>query len=74
LQIIPCEFVRDYLPHSDKKLTLLDQLGKTWEVSYVYFSERRVGAFSGGWGKFSLGNHLEEFDVCVFELFSEDNI
>lgn len=72
--IIPCEFVRDYLPHSDKKLTLLDQLGKTWEVSYVYFSERRVGAFSGGWGKFSLGNHLEEFDVCVFELFSEDNI
>ncbi|KAM0900154.1 hypothetical protein ACQ4PT_020856 [Festuca glaucescens] len=72
--IIPFEFVRDYLPHSDKKLTLLDQLGKTWEVSYVYCSERCVGAFSGGWGKFSLGNHLEEFDVCVFELFSEDNI
>ncbi|KAM0880655.1 hypothetical protein ACQ4PT_033424 [Festuca glaucescens] len=72
--IIPCEFVRDHLPHSDKKLTLWDQLGKTWEVTYVYCSQRCAGAFSGGWGTFSLGNHLEEFDVCVFELFSEDNI
>jgi hypothetical protein len=74
VQIIPSEFVRDYLPHTDKKLTLWDPQGKAWEVSYVYCSKRSAGGFSKGWGKFSLGNHLEKFDVCVFELFKEDNI
>ncbi|CAM0874737.1 unnamed protein product [Alopecurus aequalis] len=72
--IIPCEFVREYLPQTDKKLTLWDPQGKAWEVTYVYCRERCAGAFSGGWGKFSVGNHLEEFDVCVFELFLKDNI
>uniref|UniRef100_A0ACD5X8L2 Uncharacterized protein n=1 Tax=Avena sativa TaxID=4498 RepID=A0ACD5X8L2_AVESA len=72
--IIPSEFVREYLPHTDKKLTLFDPYGNVWEVTYVYCSQRYAGAFSEGWGKFSLGNHLEEFDVCVFELLSEDII
>ncbi|KAM0846061.1 hypothetical protein ACQ4PT_055933 [Festuca glaucescens] len=71
---IPCEFVREYLPRTDKKLTLWDPQGMAWEVNYVYCSQRCAGAFSRGWGKFSVGNHLETFDVCVFELLSEDNI
>ncbi|XP_047085241.1 B3 domain-containing protein Os11g0197600-like [Lolium rigidum] len=71
---IPCEFVREYLPRTDKKLTLSDPQGMAWEVDYVYCSQRCSGAFSRGWGKFSVGNHLETFDVCVFELLSEDNI
>lgn len=71
---IPCEFVRESLPRTNKKMTLWDPLGKPWEVNYVYYSDRSVGSFSGGWGKFSLGNNLEKFDVCVFELFKEDNI
>ncbi|CAN6362561.1 unnamed protein product [Urochloa humidicola] len=71
---ITCEFVRESLPQTSKKMTLWDPLGKSWEVNYVYYSDRSVASFSGGWGKFSLGNNLEKFDVCVFELFKEDNI
>ncbi|TVU17804.1 hypothetical protein EJB05_33861, partial [Eragrostis curvula] len=71
---IPCEFVRDYLPQTGKKMTLWDPQGKPWEVQYVYYSERSVAAFSGGWGKFAVGNNLEKFDVCVFELLKKDNI
>ncbi|TVU17794.1 hypothetical protein EJB05_33851, partial [Eragrostis curvula] len=68
---IPCEFVRDYLPQTGKKMTLWDPQGKPWEVQYVYYSERSVAAFSGGWGKFAVGNNLEKFDVCVFELLKK---
>ncbi|KAJ1274948.1 hypothetical protein BS78_05G098400 [Paspalum vaginatum] len=71
---IPCDFVRESLPQTNKKMTLWDPLGKSWEVNYVYYSDRSVGSFSGGWGKFALGNNLEKYDVCVFELFKEDNI
>uniref|UniRef100_A0A0A9DCS3 TF-B3 domain-containing protein n=1 Tax=Arundo donax TaxID=35708 RepID=A0A0A9DCS3_ARUDO len=71
---ISCEFVRESLPKTSKKMTLWDPQGKPWEVNYVYYRDRCVGSFSGGWGKFSLGNNLEKFDVCVFELFKEDNI
>ncbi|XP_062183028.1 B3 domain-containing protein Os11g0197600-like isoform X2 [Phragmites australis] len=71
---ISCEFVRESLPKTSKKMTLWDPQGKPWEVNYVYYSDRCVASFSGGWGKFSLGNNLEKFDVCVFELFKEDNI
>lgn len=55
-------------------MTLWDPQGKSWEVNYVYCNEHSVAGFSGGWGKFSLGNNLENSDVCVFELFKEDNI
>ncbi|CAM0954287.1 unnamed protein product [Alopecurus aequalis] len=72
--IIPREFVREHLPRADKKFTLWDPQGKAWKVTYVYCSQRGAGAFSGGWGEFSIGNHLEKFDVCVFDLFSNDNI
>ncbi|KAL5204187.1 hypothetical protein ABZP36_009058 [Zizania latifolia] len=71
---IPCEFVRECLPRTSKKLTLWDPQGKAWEVNYVYYSDRSIGSFSGGWGKFAIGNNLEKFDVCVFELVKKDNI
>ncbi|XP_062196928.1 B3 domain-containing protein Os11g0197600-like isoform X2 [Phragmites australis] len=71
---IPCDFVRESLPKTSKKMTLWDPQGQPWEVNYVYYSERCIASFSGGWGKFALGNNLEKFDVCVFELFKEDNI
>ncbi|GJN28707.1 hypothetical protein PR202_gb16864 [Eleusine coracana subsp. coracana] len=71
---IPCEFVRQSLPQTCKKMTLWDPQGKSWEVNYVYYTGRSVAAFSGGWGKFAVGNNLEKFDVCIFELFKEDNI
>ncbi|CAM0874734.1 unnamed protein product [Alopecurus aequalis] len=71
---MPCEFVRECLPRANRKLKLWDPQGKSWDVNYVYYSQRSVGAFSGGWGKFAVGNNLETFDVCVFELFSKDNV
>ncbi|PNT63993.1 B3 domain-containing protein Os11g0197600 isoform X2 [Brachypodium distachyon] len=71
---LPCGFVRDCLPRANKKLKLWDPQGKSWDVNYVYYSARAVGAFSGGWSKFSLGNNLEKFDICVFELISKDDI
>lgn len=74
LQNIACEFVRESLPRTSRQMTLWDPLGKPWQVNYVYYSERSVASFSGGWGKFALGNNLEKFDVCIFELFKEDNI
>uniref|UniRef100_A0ACD6A1U3 Uncharacterized protein n=1 Tax=Avena sativa TaxID=4498 RepID=A0ACD6A1U3_AVESA len=71
---IPSEFVRECLPRANRMLKLWDPQGKSWDVNYVYYSQRSVGAFSGGWGKFAIGNNLETFDVCVFELISKDNI
>ncbi|KAM0900158.1 hypothetical protein ACQ4PT_020859 [Festuca glaucescens] len=71
---ISCEFVREYFPHASRNFKLWDPQGKSWDVKYVYYSERSVGAFSAGWGKFAVGNNLEKFDVCIFELFGEDNI
>ncbi|XP_040385111.1 B3 domain-containing protein Os11g0197600-like isoform X2 [Oryza brachyantha] len=71
---IPCEFVRECLPRTSKRITLWDPQGKAWAVNYVYYSDRSVGSFSGGWGKFAVGNNLEKFDVCVFELVQKDNI
>ncbi|KAF0894639.1 hypothetical protein E2562_001934 [Oryza meyeriana var. granulata] len=71
---IPCEFVRECLPRTSKRITLWDPQGKAWEINYVYYSDRSVGSFSGGWGKFAVGNNLEKFDVCVFELVQKDNI
>ncbi|KAL6868180.1 hypothetical protein ACP4OV_015025 [Aristida adscensionis] len=71
---LPREFVQESLPKTSKKLTLWDPQGKPWEVSYVYCDDTGVAAFSGNWGKFAVGNNLEKFDVCIFELFKEDNI
>ncbi|TVU26287.1 hypothetical protein EJB05_28826, partial [Eragrostis curvula] len=51
----------EYLPHTEKKMTLWDPQGKPWQVH-------------DGWGKFAVGKNLEKFDVCVFELLKEDNI
>ena len=74
LQNLPCEFIRECFPRANRKLKLWDPQGKSWDVNYVYYSERSVGALSGGWGKFAVGNNLETFDVCVFELISKDNV
>nr|ACN34428.1 unknown [Zea mays] len=71
---IACEFVRESLPRTSKKMTLWDPMGKPWDVSYVYYGDRAAGSFGGGWGRFALGNNLEKSDVCVFELFEEDNM
>ncbi|XP_051180708.1 B3 domain-containing protein Os11g0197600 isoform X2 [Lolium perenne] len=71
---ISCEFVREYFPHASRNFKLWDPQGKSWDVKYVYYSDRSVGAFSAGWGKFAVGNNLEKFDICIFELFGEDNI
>jgi hypothetical protein len=73
-QNIACEFVRESLPRTSKKMTLWDPMGKPWDVSYVYYGDRAAGSFGGGWGRFALGNNLEKSDVCVFELFEEDNM
>ncbi|AQK49579.1 B3 domain-containing protein REM16 [Zea mays] len=36
---IACEFVRESLPRTSKKMTLWDPMGKPWDVSYVYVFE-----------------------------------
>ncbi|XP_037445999.1 B3 domain-containing protein Os11g0197600-like [Triticum dicoccoides] len=72
--VIPSEFVREHLPHTSKKLTLYDPQAMPWQVEYVYCSHRSAGAFSSGWSQFSIGNNLEKFDVCVFELLAKETI
>jgi hypothetical protein len=54
-------------------MILWDPQGKSWRVNYICYNECSVAAFCKGWGKFSVVNNLEKFDVCVFELFKEEN-
>ncbi|CAL9079531.1 unnamed protein product [Musa textilis] len=63
---VPSSFARLHLPKISQRITLWDENGKLWKVSYVCCSN--CGGLSGGWGAFSFTHNLEKHDVCVFEL------
>lgn len=60
------------LPNETKDATLLDSEGKSWICKWlVNASGKRLSA---GWKRFALDHDLEEYDVCVFEVLSRDNL
>ncbi|CAL9201237.1 unnamed protein product [Musa hybrid cultivar] len=63
---VPSSFARLHLPKISQRITLWDENGKPWKVTYVCCSN--CGGLSGGWGAFSFAHNLEKHDVCVFEL------
>ncbi|XP_064950164.1 B3 domain-containing protein Os11g0197600-like isoform X1 [Musa acuminata AAA Group] len=63
---VPSSFARLHLPKISQRITLWDENGKPWKVTYVCCSN--CGGLSGGWGAFSFTQNLEKHDVCVFEL------
>ncbi|XP_009389535.2 B3 domain-containing protein Os11g0197600-like isoform X2 [Musa acuminata AAA Group] len=63
---VPSSFARLHLPKISQRITLWDENGKPWKVTYVCCGN--CGGLSGGWGAFSFTQNLEKHDVCVFEL------
>ncbi|XP_021896518.1 B3 domain-containing protein REM16-like isoform X1 [Carica papaya] len=41
--------------------------GNMWYARFSCYKPRHSGGLLAGWKKFVLDNHLDEFDVCVFE-------
>ncbi|KAI4389564.1 hypothetical protein MLD38_001779 [Melastoma candidum] len=63
---VPIEWACKYLGNQTQDIVLrLDE--KTWNTKYTV-TGRGTGGFSNGWKAFSMDNHLEESDVCVFDL------
>ncbi|THU44637.1 hypothetical protein C4D60_Mb02t09470 [Musa balbisiana] len=69
---VPSSFARLHLPKISQRITLWDENGKPWKVTYVCCSN--CGGLSGGWGSFSFTHNLEKHDVCVFELIKRSLI
>ncbi|XP_011621668.1 B3 domain-containing protein Os01g0723500 isoform X2 [Amborella trichopoda] len=67
---IPRSFAKMHLPKVRLAMHLRDPTGREWEVICIC-REGNATALSGGWAAFSIGNNLEEGDVCIFELKEE---
>lgn len=64
-------FAKRWLPDEKVQLILIGPSGKKWSICYL--GNRSNPGLSGGWKRFSLDNHLEEGDVCIFELDNMEN-
>ncbi|MQL74626.1 hypothetical protein Taro_006956 [Colocasia esculenta] len=69
---LPHSFAKSYLPKNSRKISLSDCRGKEWEVNFLPLDSAYI--FSAGWRQFSLDNHLEQDDACVFEVIRKDKI
>ena len=67
VQIVPAEFAVTCLNTVSKVIKLKVCDGREWLVGCIH-RNGRVVSLSKGWGVFARQNHLEEGDVCVFEL------
>ncbi|KAK9271015.1 hypothetical protein L1049_026603 [Liquidambar formosana] len=71
---IPSKWVASHLSEGSQDV-ILRVKENTWHAKYYYWKGRNVGGLTCGWKNFAVENNLEEFDVCMFELASqEDNI
>jgi hypothetical protein len=62
-------FCRDWMPKESREITLVDvSEDQEWPVKWLYRDGSAQTGMSGGWRRFALDHHLEESDVCVFEL------
>lgn len=68
MQLIPPEFVKEFLPQKSQEIILrVDPCArKEWKVKYCV--GETAARFIGKWRNFVRDNDLEEGDVCVFEL------
>ncbi|XP_026425061.1 B3 domain-containing transcription factor VRN1-like isoform X1 [Papaver somniferum] len=75
--IVPIAFTSLFLRNITRMvITLSISDGRTWEVGYVSrtYNEKTNSKLSKGWCKFLADNHLNEGDVCVFELVDREKI
>lgn len=72
MQHIPTKFASKYLHEISELITLQDSSGKQWPVRCIF--KRHASKLSQGWSQFVRDNHLEEGDVCVFELMEKKNV
>ncbi|KAG9154752.1 hypothetical protein Leryth_014239 [Lithospermum erythrorhizon] len=65
--LIPSWYSNLHLPLKNIDIILRVE-GSTWKTTYFCNKSIKVGGgrLRGGWKKFALDNHLEEFDVCIF--------
>lgn len=61
---LPANFCKEYLPHRDERITLVDDTAE--EAECVYLANK--AGLSGGWRGWSLDHELVDGDCCIFEL------
>ncbi|OVA05171.1 B3 DNA binding domain [Macleaya cordata] len=68
---VPMDFAKAYLMQKTQSLTLRVSDGRTWNVDCVCgeFYTKLIK----GWKEFVLDNHLEEGDICMFELVDRNS-
>ncbi|XP_068667501.1 B3 domain-containing protein Os11g0197600-like isoform X2 [Aristolochia californica] len=71
---LPRSFPLSAMPKATETIILYDPSGKPWETKFLYSKKRGIGALSGGWRAFAIGNNLEEHDACVFEIIECNKI
>ncbi|RZC44266.1 hypothetical protein C5167_037214 [Papaver somniferum] len=69
--IVPAAFAVPYLEH-EIKVRISGRGGKTWEMQCNLLHKPDRAKLLKGWDKFVLDNHLNEGDVCVFELVDRE--
>lgn len=69
---VPSYLVRELKLKKQQQTVLHDPCGKSWRVKIRERADGRV-VLANGWRDFSLGNHLEEGDKCVFEFVRGGN-
>ena len=57
------------MPSVNKGVTIVNKGGHSWPAKWI----ASRGGLSAGWRRFSLDHHLEEHDVCVFEVIDKAN-
>ncbi|KAF5190974.1 B3 domain-containing protein [Thalictrum thalictroides] len=68
---IPKDFADKYLKDAFQGITLQLSNGGSWHTRYQVGDHRKLGS---GWKEFALANHLQEDDVCIFELVDRNHI
>lgn len=69
VQLLPCKFVKDYLPRKSGSIELRNGEGKSWSVKYLF--RIYYATFSAGWSAFARDNRLKVGDECIFELVED---
>ncbi|KAL5571750.1 hypothetical protein UlMin_021347 [Ulmus minor] len=70
---VPSEFVKKHMKECSEYIQIEGQNEKQWLVYCKFRESTSCKRISGGWHAFSVENHLEKGDVCVFELIKKGN-
>ncbi|KAI3968219.1 hypothetical protein MKX01_018522 [Papaver californicum] len=71
LVVVPAAFAVPYLKHKTK-VRIRGEDGKTWEMHCNSIHKPDRAKLFKGWDGFVLDNHLNEGDICYFELVDKE--